>query len=596
MHRSDRNVFQVLDEQITDLQSAEVNRRVTRWIDSIPSPRPHSSPGSHPPYRRQLRPRSRLPLSVIQNQAQQQPLPVTRKRKPGGMDQQSRDISPSKNLRARKPPKTQQGGVTEEQNENETQKTRRPKQGQKAPTSNIPKSDFSTSRNRGESSAKMDNKYPRIAGKGKERDFYSDSGTLDAFSDLHVDPLANETVPSKNARPQRAAVRSTIGSGNPPSTSIGIGESASVHASQSSTASRPVTSKESLALMRPPVQFVKFSRINEPGMQMSPEAHILWADYISPALSSPTYIPDTLKPYLDDLSNTPSGRVPAIPASEFVTPTKPASTAPEQVQQVRPKVFTWHRADHEMVREQVFDIYQQADLWRDKCDEDFWIDIVVSPLMHLVRKMTDFHHGQIKRNTPRLSVLNLKTRPIKPDSLISTSDTALFKALNKKIDMAIGLNLFQMQEDELQSRTYNVEAVNPSINQVQACFNFTPMFVNAEVKRKHQNKDPLVQLGAWVAAEFSKRNKEGWPLNMPVVAIAVEQDEWQLFIVHHVSEGGKGATQESFKLRFVGPVKIGSTANYQGIFRILFVLCTLGNWGEQVYRPWFYKVHDLTDT
>lgn len=116
------------------------------------------------------------------------------------------------------------------------------------------------------------------------------------------------------------------------------------------------------------------------------------------------------------------------------------------------------------------------------------------------------------------------------------------------------------------------------------------MFVNIEVKKRHQSRDPMIQLGAWVAAEFNKRRAEGWPMDMPVVAIAIDQDEWNMYIVHHVSEN-----EGKFDLRFVGPKPIGTTSEIEGIFRILYILCTLAKWGEEVYRGWFYGVHGLSD-
>ncbi|KAL9592182.1 MAG: hypothetical protein Q9179_006972 [Wetmoreana sp. 5 TL-2023] len=183
-----------------------------------------------------------------------------------------------------------------------------------------------------------------------------------------------------------------------------------------------------------------------------------------------------------------------------------------------------------------------------------------------------------------------KTSEIKPASLISTSDEALFKAWSKKIDLAIGLNLLEFKQEELQKHKYLLEPAHPSVNQVQNYFHLMPMFVNIEVEKKHQNRDPLIQLGAWVAAEFNKRQAEDWPIDIPVVVVAIEQDEWHLYIVHNVTKpDGK------FDLRFVGPKSLGNTLDYEGIFRILYVLCTLAKWEEEGYRPWFYKVHVLLD-
>lgn len=606
MQRSNRNVFEILNENIDDPETPEVNQRITRWIGTIPSPHRHSSPeDSTPPYRHRLRPKPRLPLSTIQVQAQQQTVPLNQKRKQDTMDRPSKNSqgsNPHKNPRGRKPSNKEQEQCVEEREKVQVHKRGVPILGQNQSKSKNTKRNVEATSGIAERLGKIETQRQRLPRKAKDNQVYKDVDAQDEFSDLQAGSPAEEIVQPKDSGLRRQAGQSTTSSNKAPSSmahlpsgSLGKPESASAHPSQDSTASRSVTSKESLALMRPPIFFITTSYIKQPGMNMPPLAHVLLTRYISPARTSLAFIPSTLQGHLNDLSNTPSGRYPMIPAENFRTPAKADPTQPEQTTMSQSELFDWHPVDQELIREQVFDIQKQGDIWRDKCDEDFWIDIVVSPLMHLVRRMTQFHWERNKNDVPRLSVCNLKSKLIKPDSLISTSDAVLFKALNKKIDMGIGLNLFQFRQDDLQSRNYKVEPAIPTVNQTQSCFNFTPFFINAEVKRKHQNKDPLIQLGAWVAAEFNKRYREGWPLDMPVVAIAIEGDEWLLYIVHHISGHGDEATSHPFKLRFVGPIPIGSTTDYQGMFRILFVLCTLGNWGEQVYRPWFYGVHNLKD-
>ncbi|KAL9006050.1 MAG: hypothetical protein Q9188_001177 [Gyalolechia gomerana] len=576
MQRSD--VFQILDEHIEDPQTPEVNDRITRWIGGLhanPSPHPPSSPADiGPPYRHRLRPRPRPPLATIQASTQQQP--VNRKRKRNPMDTASKNPK-GKNKGKGKSPLEH---VMEErevlvQEHGRTTRAR----------TTVPQNLSSLSAGKQRQPGNAEDKDM-----GRSINIQDHSGALDHLSNLNILPRPAKAA-SKPKRPKsRSTASNSKTSGDSQSSSIlSSKESPSIDGSQNSTSSRMVTSKESLALMTPPVLFIPIGRINEPGMKLPSEAQTLWSGYIRPAIASSSYIPNTLKTHLDDLSGTPSGRHPQVAASAFCTPAKPESQA-QQTQAGQSGSFAWHPADHEMIREHIFDIHRMADEWRNKCDEDYWTEVVVAPLMHLVRKMTDFHHDQDKRNAPRLSVINLKTREIKPDTLITTSDADLFKALNMKIDLAIGLRLFRFQEEILQTRSYIVNPAYPSINQVQSCFNFTPMFVHTEVKKKHQNRDVLIQLGAWVAAEFNKRHRERWPLEIPVVAIAIEQDEWHLYIVHHVP-GSEG----TFKLRFVGPVSIGTTVHYDGIFRILFVLCTLGKWGDNVYRQWFYKVHGLTD-
>ncbi|KAL8764964.1 MAG: hypothetical protein Q9209_007791 [Squamulea sp. 1 TL-2023] len=413
-------------------------------------------------------------------------------------------------------------------------------------------------------------------------------GALDQLSDIYMDPsVQSSALRKKSISPTRAGKLSPS-----KKSSLAIHnteESLSMDGSQDSKGSKAVTKKDSLALMNPPVLFTPFGNITQPGRSLPPLAQQLWMDFLRSASSSTApSIPDTLKVgRLDNLSGTPSGRHVQIAPNAFCTPVRHQIQAP---QGNLSGPFSYHPADHEMIGEHVFDIHRMADLWRNKCHEDFWIEIVVAPLVHLVRKLTNFHIDQDKKNSPRISVINLKTSEIKPTSLISTSSAELFRALNKKIDMTIGLNLFEFQQEKLQRRQYKLGPAYPSINQVQSYFPLVPMFVNIEVKKKYQNRDPLIQLGAWVAAEFNKRRAEGWSLEMPVVAIAIDQDEWQLYIVHYVPK-----EDSNFDLRFVGPRSAGNTSDYEGIFRILYVLCTLAKWGEEVYRKWFYEVHGLKD-
>lgn len=108
------------------------------------------------------------------------------------------------------------------------------------------------------------------------------------------------------------------------------------------------------------------------------------------------------------------------------------------------------------------------------------------------------------------------------------------------------------------------------------------MFVNIEVKRAHSNQDPLIQLGVWIVAEFKKRQIEGYSLDMPVLAIAVVEENWDLYIVYAAINDG-----ESYGCNFVGPLDMGSTKSVEGTFKILGILCSLVGWGLSDYRAWF---------
>jgi len=160
----------------------------------------------------------------------------------------------------------------------------------------------------------------------------------------------------------------------------------------------------------------------------------------------------------------------------------------------------------------------------------------------------------------------------------------LFKELNKKIDGAMGLHLTFAERCVLDEATYI--GPHPSINAVAGHFqNFTPMYLTIEVKRPNQDKDPLIQLGAWASAEFEKRELEGYSLDMPTLAIEIDGDTWRLWVVEAITDR-EGAYQSC---HFIGPVRMGGTDEVMDVFRILHFLCLCADWGLEEYRKWVDK-------
>ena len=106
------------------------------------------------------------------------------------------------------------------------------------------------------------------------------------------------------------------------------------------------------------------------------------------------------------------------------------------------------------------------------------------------------------------------TVKISPSSLCPTSSDGLFKEPDKRIDAASGLDLPREKRNILVLGVY-FDHETPSINQTASFVNFVP--TNLDVKMPLSNKDPLIQLGTWIAAEFEKREKrkrEGYKLHM----------------------------------------------------------------------------------
>jgi hypothetical protein len=170
-----------------------------------------------------------------------------------------------------------------------------------------------------------------------------------------------------------------------------------------------------------------------------------------------------------------------------------------------------------------------------------------------------------------MSMLYSTMVEISPRSLCPYSDEpALFKDLNQRIDFAIGLRLSKTEKVILHRGRF-LALSELSINQTSTFVNMIPMFINIEVKRSHSNQDPLRQLAVWIAAEFEKRALEDYSLDMPVLAIAVVEDTWELYMVY---ADVKGAGRDRYGCNFVGPFDMGSTTSIEGAFKIV-VSCAI---------------------
>jgi len=153
------------------------------------------------------------------------------------------------------------------------------------------------------------------------------------------------------------------------------------------------------------------------------------------------------------------------------------------------------------------DAFEMAQIWRSTTTDPHWMSVVVGPILHLIRKLSIFQDKD-RNSNEKITVMDITSIEISPSHLCPYSSTSLYPDLDKRIDYAIGLFPSRSTLRTLRDATYNT--VIKSVNQTSTFCNFIPMFVNVEVKKRHVGKDPAIQLGAWIAAEFRKRLIEGW--------------------------------------------------------------------------------------
>lgn len=211
-----------------------------------------------------------------------------------------------------------------------------------------------------------------------------------------------------------------------------------------------------------------------------------------------------------------------------------------------------------------------------------------------------------------------RTVEIQPAQLLSVSRKAhLFKALDRKIDIAVGLHLSERHRKSVQ----DADTRTKSINQTTTFVHYKPLFLHVEVKRNYQPTDPVIQLAAWAAAEFMKRQLEGWDMKMPVLLCEIEGPMWRLYAAvssepqedSTISEdlealdddneqsevdetgeeeaGGEEPVElaDSFQLHILGPMDLGTTGSFESTCALFTNLCYIAQWGRTDWLNWWEK-------
>ena len=102
----------------------------------------------------------------------------------------------------------------------------------------------------------------------------------------------------------------------------------------------------------------------------------------------------------------------------------------------------------------------------------------------------------------------------------------------KMVDLCLGLVLPQADLDDLESQ-WSLGVVNEdSLNQSLSFIKYYPLMLDIEMKKKNQNRDPLVQLSIWNAGGMLKRKWHGWDTRMPQPAIEVNAHVWTLYLYY----------------------------------------------------------------
>ncbi|KAK2858414.1 hypothetical protein FQN49_004760 [Arthroderma sp. PD_2] len=209
-------------------------------------------------------------------------------------------------------------------------------------------------------------------------------------------------------------------------------------------------------------------------------------------------------------------------------------------------------------------------------DENGWSDPIHSILGTVVGRKRD----------SMLGISAVQSVSIGPASLLPSVD---HHATFKKVDYLIS---YQCTHDEIHEVTAAVLANRQDLllSQTEDTHGTESHFVAVEIKSPDGSLySSILQLATWLAAGLEKRRQlqtlvsqstEQPPPemeNLPVLGISVVGHTWYLFIAVNAQSGG---------MTLYGPIGMGDTLSFEGVFQIFSMLQQIKIWGQEVYWPW----------
>ncbi|KAL8920428.1 MAG: hypothetical protein Q9172_004500 [Xanthocarpia lactea] len=296
-------------------------------------------------------------------------------------------------------------------------------------------------------------------------------------------------------------------------------------------------------------------------------------DALHPELTG--YIPRRLKPLFDETTNTPRRSQRKLPDHKYLPETD--TSIPEGFGQ-----------SMKATAEAVVRSKKRND--RTQAHERQWGITTVIPLFHEVLKWPQ-SEGAMELNLESCSIEPLDIRMRRPGngSLIDETKSKVSAAdetemtTTRMVDVALGLDLSTEDRKSVTDgwAKRGITDYAWSLNQSLSYIKMNPLFLDMELKKANQTRDPLVQLGMWMAGLFEKRRHHGWDQSVPMPGLVIDGPQWSLYIGYARGDG--------VVMMACDPLRFGSTEDIAGTFEIIYKLNILVQWGLNQYKAWFDK-------
>lgn len=115
------------------------------------------------------------------------------------------------------------------------------------------------------------------------------------------------------------------------------------------------------------------------------------------------------------------------------------------------------------------------------------------------------------------------------------ASTETGQTISKMIDLCLSLVLDEEEldiiADGFKTMRYNERSLNQSLGYIVHC----ALFLDIEIKKSLQNRNPEVQLAIWAAGALLKKQLHKWDTSMPMPAIAVSGHTWTYYLFFECS-------------------------------------------------------------
>ncbi|KAL8699387.1 MAG: hypothetical protein Q9201_006031 [Fulgogasparrea decipioides] len=149
--------------------------------------------------------------------------------------------------------------------------------------------------------------------------------------------------------------------------------------------------------------------------------------------------------------------------------------------------------------------------------------------------------------------------------------------ISKMVDWCLGLELDENEHSIINEAFRQIRQNARSLNQSLSYIDTVPLFLDIEIKKTHQARNPEVQLAVWACAGLKKKRYMGWDSSLPMPGIVVQGHNWFYYLFVEISSD----------LIMIGPFLMGTTVTLIGVWQIVYRLNLLIEWGTTIYRQWF---------